>query len=307
MPEIPPLTTALLPNGGWDERVLVCRRGTLVDVFAVVTRRYVVLIDTLDTPEAARALLDGVRNYLDDGRDLLVVNTHADWDHCWGNQIFAGPDAPRPAPIIAQRRCRERLLAPAAAAGLAEARAAEPARFGGVHLQPPTITFDGELAIDGGDLTLVLLHTPGHTADHVAVWLPEANLLLAGDTAEQPFPSLDGPAGIPALRDSLRRLAALAPTTVLACHAPGRHGPALLTDNLAYLDRLEAAARAALAAGLPADPPPDADAAALIGLPAEAAAPGGLPPGQAAYYRATHQAACRAMLTWLTAPPRSSG
>jgi glyoxylase-like metal-dependent hydrolase (beta-lactamase superfamily II) len=289
---------ALVPNGGWDERVLVFRNESLVDVFAVVTQRYVVLVDTLATPAAAAAVLDYLRPRLA-SRRLLVVNTHADWDHCWGNAVFDGPAARWPAPIIGHRRCRERLASAAARAELAQAQARAPARFGAVRLVPPSLTFARTLTIDGGDLTLALLHTPGHQPDHLAVWLPEARLLLAGDTAEAPFPSVAGPAGVPALRASLRRLAALAPATLLACHAPGVTSPDLLAANAAYLDELERRGRAALARGLPADLPAGADPAALIGYPAEAAAAGTLPDGQADYYRRAHGDAIRAMLGWL--------
>ena len=291
----------LVPNGGWDERVLVLRRGALVDVFAVVTERYVVLIDTLDTPAAAEAALAHLRAPLASGRRLLVVNTHADWDHAWGNAAFAGPDAAWPAPIIGHRLCRERLRSAAARDELARMQAAEPARFGAVALVPPTIAFDGDLTIDGGDLTLELLPTPGHQPDHVAVWLPELRLLLPGDAAEDPFPSVADAAGLPALRASLARLAALEPATVLACHAPGRTDPGLLAANIAYFDALEAHCRAALARGLAPDPPEEADVGALIGYDLEAAAPGGLPAGQEDYYRASHDGAIRAMLAWLAA------
>src|SRR5262249_10917225 len=101
-------TVTLIPNQGWDSRILVCRCGTLVDTFVVVTERYVVLIDTLINGPTAAALLEIARPHLP-GRQLLAVNTHADWDHAWGNQLFAGPHAAHPAPIVASRRCAERL------------------------------------------------------------------------------------------------------------------------------------------------------------------------------------------------------
>jgi glyoxylase-like metal-dependent hydrolase (beta-lactamase superfamily II) len=288
----------LVPNGGWDERVAILRRGQLVDAFAVVAERYVVLIDTLDTPAAAEAALALLRPRLVGGRRLLIVDTHADWDHCWGNAAFDGAGAAWPAPIIGHRRCRERLRSAEAEAGLAEARAREPGRFDAVRLVPPSITFDHGLTIDGGDLTLELLHAPGHQPDHIAVWLPEIRLLLAGDAAEEPFPSADGPAGLPALRGTLRRLADLSPTVVLACHAPGRTDPGLLPRNLAYFDLVERRCQAALARGLPPTQPGD-DAAALVGLGAEEAAPDGLPAGQEAYYRDAHEQVVRATLAWL--------
>jgi glyoxylase-like metal-dependent hydrolase (beta-lactamase superfamily II) len=106
-------TVALVANQGWDARILVCRCGPLVDTFIVVTERYVVLIDTLINRRTAEALLEIAREHLP-GRQLLAVNTHADWDHAWGNHVFAGPSELLPAPIIASRRCAERLRSEAA-------------------------------------------------------------------------------------------------------------------------------------------------------------------------------------------------
>ncbi|HZJ49394.1 MAG TPA: MBL fold metallo-hydrolase [Actinomycetota bacterium] len=50
------------------------------------------------------------------------------------------------------------------------------------------MTFAGPFRIDGGDLRLDLVETPGHTEDHVSVWIPQLRLLLAGDAVEHPFP-----------------------------------------------------------------------------------------------------------------------
>src|SRR5215212_6777392 len=133
-------TVALVPNQGWDPRILVCRCGTLVDTFIVVSERYVVLIDTLINARTAEALLAIAREHLS-GRHLLIVNTHADWDHAWGNHVFAGPGALAHAPIIASRICAEGLRSEAAQRKLAEMRASEPGRFDGVVLAPADVLF----------------------------------------------------------------------------------------------------------------------------------------------------------------------
>ena len=83
-------TVMLVPNKGWDERILVCRCGDLVDTFIVVSSRYVVLVDTMINFFTAEALLAIARPMLA-SRELLVVNSHADWDHAWGNHVFATP------------------------------------------------------------------------------------------------------------------------------------------------------------------------------------------------------------------------
>jgi len=206
---------------------------------------------------------------------LLVINTHADYDHAWGNQIFIGPYVEQPAPILATRLCAQRFQSSDTLAALRERQAQEPTIFGEVVLTPPTLLFDDHFLIEGGDLTLLLFATPGHTPDHMAIYIPEIAMLLAADGAELPFPMARKVHGLPAMRQSLTQMAALHLRTALYCHAPVTIGPPLLRQNIAYFDTLEARCRAALAKGLPADPPPATDVAVSIDFPFDQAVPAG--------------------------------
>lgn len=291
-------TITLVPNGGWDPRVLVVRCGDLVDVFAIVTERSLVLVDTLVNAQTAQAMLSLLADQIGQ-RELLVVNTHSHYDHAWGNHYFSGPAAGVPAPIIGTRRCAELLRSPAAAAYLAKLRERDPQTFGEVALVPPDITFDESLTIDGGDLTLELLLTPGHAPDHLAIWIPEIRTLLPGDAAEAPFPFVESAATMPQLRASLAKMAALDPAVALYCHAPTDAGPELLRANIGYFDELERRCREALARGVPAAPPEGADLEALCGFPFAEAVPPGHTVTQPEFYRPGHSANLRAMLASL--------
>ena len=291
-----------IPNGGWDERVVIVRCAPTLDGFIVVTRRHVVLIDTLVSPETAGAMLEIARPWLRDGRAPLVVVTHADWDHCYGNQLFAGPDARLPAPLIATRDCGARFASGEVAAKLAELQAREPGRFDAVRLVAPTLLFDERLAIDGGDLTLECFRVPGHRADQLAIFIPEIATLLPGDAAEAPFPFVESAATLPQMRASLRRLADLGARTVLYSHAPETSGPGLLAANIGYFDRLEARCRAALASGVRGDTAATAATPldALVGFPlAEAVPPGTDLATLPEMYRAGHRDHAAMMLAWL--------
>lgn len=289
------------PNGGWDARLRIFRAGDEVDTCALVTERFVVLVDTMATPELAAAVLAAIRTNLT-GRQLIVVNTHADWDHCWGNATFATPTGSRPAPIIGHARAADRLRGATERAVLLEKQRAEP-RFASVRLVPPMITFTGELTIEGGDATLHLIPTPGHTPDHIAVWVPEMRTLLAGDAAEHPFPCVGQPETLPQLRQSLRQLEALRPTTVIPCHG-GTTDAGLLARNLAYFDTLERHARDAVStATLPPDWRTLEDLPAQLGLSYEQAVQfaGADPASISAVYRAFHLEAARAMVATVLA------
>lgn len=268
----------LVPNSGWDSRVLVYACGDLVQVFSIVTERYVIIVDSLLNEKTALALLDLARPHITDGRQLLVVNSHADWDHAWGNQVFAGPTASYPVPVIGSERCAERLRSQEDLAMLERMRSKEPERFAGVQLVPPTITFNDQLMIDGGDLSIHLFPTPGHQPDHISIFIPEIGMVLAGDAAEEPFPIVNTANDLHELRGSLARMAALQPQQALYCHAPVDSGPALLQRNQAYFDRLQQHCQAALANGLTLPLADDADVEALISFPLSAALPAGLDP-----------------------------
>lgn len=294
-------TVTVVPNGGWDERILICRCGALVDVFIVVTARYAIIVDTLIGPDTAAQLLAIARPYLDAGRTLLVIDTHADWDHCLGNQLFAGASAIFPAPIIASSACAARFAAGEVVARLARLRESEPERFAAVEPVAPSLLFDQRLRIDGGDLTLELFLAPGHTADHSAILLPEIGTLLVGDAAERPFPFAHSVESLPQLRATLDQLAALDARTILACHAPPEREPTLLRDNKAYFDELEARCRRALAAGTIDLSMSDVALAKRVGWHL-AEAIGGDPAmlSNPAMYQQGHQRHIRLMLEWLS-------
>lgn len=203
-----------------DADVTVCAAVVFGETVSAV-------VDTLIRPEDMMP----VREMLAErGRPILVVNTHADWDHTWGNAAF--PDTP----IIAHRLCRAVMLTEGQRT-LEEKRATEPKRFRGVTIVPPTITFSAFMDIDLGGLTLSIHHLPGHTADEAVVHIPEASVLLAGDAAEWPIPTTDdGP--LRSWADTLRQWALRGDVhTVVPSHGPVSDAQ-LLRDNAQYLDAL---------------------------------------------------------------------
>ncbi|GGD91026.1 hypothetical protein GCM10011390_07150 [Aureimonas endophytica] len=244
-----PISIDLVFPPGLDERITVLRAGDEVDAVFVRTERFGVLIDTLSTPSLCREALR--RLGVDPERQpLVVVNSHMDWDHFWGNAAIAGK-----APILAHAKAFRRFAAPETSATLRDKRGEEN-RFGEVELVSPTIGFDGAMVLHGGDLTLELLHTPGHTPDHVAVWIPELRTCLAVDAVEYPIPEVwsEAPEDLADLRASLDRLRRLDARFLLPAH--GRtHAPELVQRNIDYFDELAARVAAMPDTRLAADDP----------------------------------------------------
>jgi glyoxylase-like metal-dependent hydrolase (beta-lactamase superfamily II) len=273
----------------------------LVDSFAVITERSVVVVDTMVNLETAREIMNLLAPDLSAKRSLLVVNTHGDWDHTLGNGLFAGPDPQFPAPIIAHRLTPSRMRSAEAVAYVASLKAENPGEFDSAEIWPPTVLFEESLVIDGGDLTLHLFPTPGHQPDHISIWIPEIRYLLAGDAAEMPFPHVSDWKTLPELRSSLHRMQDFGAERVLYCHAADVTDPVLIWHNICYFDELERRCRQSLTSGtIPKDVEELEDPALAIGWPFEDALPplmalDDLPPPEG------HFQAIRAMLIWIQA------
>lgn len=237
------LALSLEPNGGWDERIHCAKCGDLVRAYAVVCQRFVLVYDTLLGPKSGGWLRQKALEWAD-GRPLLVVNSHADWDHYFGNMAF-------PEPILASRQCALRISSGVGAAELKKKQREHPACYGEVRLVTPTVALEGEALLDGGDLTFHLLPTRGHRPDHLALWIPEIATLFPGDCVEDPIPLVDEDSApeshtVHELVESLQTMAALAPEWVLANHAAPEPGTSRIEANLAYLRRLQTLAAEAL-------------------------------------------------------------
>jgi endoribonuclease LACTB2 len=85
--------------------------------------------------------------------------------------------------------------------------------------------------VEAGDVSLWVVHTPGHSPDHVCFFEPRSGVLFAGDlvlnggTVVIP-PSLGG--HLASYLRSLHRVLELQPRVILAGHGPVIHDPAAL-------------------------------------------------------------------------------
>jgi cyclase len=119
-----------------------------------------------------------------------VVNTHANGDHCYGNQLLGG------ATIIASERAAEEMseLPPQAMAALVE-QAPQLGKLGqfflhcfgsfefrGIEQKLPDETFSGQLTLQVGSREVHLLEVgPAHTRGDTVALLPADRVLYTGD------------------------------------------------------------------------------------------------------------------------------
>jgi len=150
------------------------------------------LVDTLfDLPLTAR-MLKTMRDAVPAARRIgKLVNTHANGDHTFGNQLVEGAE------IIACRECAEEYAEtpPTILANL-EAQWKDLGEGGaffhevmgsrfdwrGVVSTPPTTVFDDSMEITVGDKRLVLTHLgSAHTRGDILVQVPADRTLFTGD------------------------------------------------------------------------------------------------------------------------------
>ena len=149
------------------------------------------LVDTLFDLALTRRMLDAMAALTAPAPIATVVNTHANGDHCYGNQLVAGPGVEVVASGAASREMDE--VPPATMAmlqhGLPDGELATYLHhafgafsFDGIEVPPVTTTFDDELTLEV-DGRRVQLRTvgPAHTGGDVIAWLPEERVLFAGD------------------------------------------------------------------------------------------------------------------------------
>ena len=162
----------------------------------------VLVVDTRSTPAQAREIVADLRE-LTRNPVSIVVDTHWHFDHTFGNSVF------RPAVVWGHVRAADRLRRDGAATKLEVAQELPrlAADLAEVVIDPPEHTFDERATLQVGDRLVELsYHGRGHTDGDIAIVVPDAQVLFAGDLIEEGSPPsfgdsfpLDWPATLEAL------------------------------------------------------------------------------------------------------------
>jgi cyclase len=171
----------LQPDGGWGWS----NAGLVVD------GERTLLVDTLYDLALTEQMLQAMRRAVPAAARIdTLVNTHANGDHCYGNQLVDG------ARIVASERTAAEMpeLPPAAMAALLEQAPAMGQLgaffqecfgafdFKGIELALPDETFAGELTVNVGDRELMLIEVgPAHTRGDTLVHVVNERVLFSGD------------------------------------------------------------------------------------------------------------------------------
>lgn len=150
------------------------------------------LVDTLFTGSLTRDMLDTYRRAVPEAAEIdILVNTHANGDHTFGNSIIEG------ARIVASKACADEMeerTAPQFSAMMANWRdhgntgrflhetMGVTFDFSDIRHTPPTETFSGQTELTLGDRRIQLHEFgPAHTKGDLVVHLPDARTVFTGD------------------------------------------------------------------------------------------------------------------------------
>jgi glyoxylase-like metal-dependent hydrolase (beta-lactamase superfamily II) len=192
------------------------------NVYVIVGPKRVFVIDTFLGPDpmadvAARLREEGV-----DGKPFVAFNTHADYDHIWGNQVFQN------SLIVAHESALRRIRMQ----GEEGFKTYRDHMMGAVKLTPPNLVFRKKItfAEDGVEF----FYTPGHTGDSSSCFDSVDGVLLPGDNLEAPYPYVNL-LNLKEYVQSLEEYTRLDTKVIIAGHDPPQYDEALLEQNLSYI------------------------------------------------------------------------
>jgi glyoxylase-like metal-dependent hydrolase (beta-lactamase superfamily II) len=240
----------LQPDGGWGWS----NAGLIVDGDRSL------LVDTLFDLKLTREMLDAMRRATPAAQSIdTLVNTHANGDHCFGNELVSG------ARIVTSSASAKEMaeVGPARlaqlmrqATELGEAgdylrRIFGAFEFDGITLTLPTETFDGEttLVVGGKEVRLYEVG-PAHTQGDLLVHVPGDRAIFTGDILFIEGHPVIWAGPISNWIRACDRILAMDVETIVPGHGPltDKNGVRRLRDYLEYIAR---EARRRYDAGMP--------------------------------------------------------
>jgi len=167
----------LQPDGGWG----YSNAGLVVGDGASL------LVDTLFDLKLTAAMLNSMKQATETAPISTVVNTHANGDHCYGNQLVEGANI-----VASSATAREMTEVPPSMLAALNKAPGEVGvlfrsffgdfEFDGIDLSLPTQTFDKRLDLNVGGQEVQLIEVgPAHTAGDTIAYVPSTGSVFTGD------------------------------------------------------------------------------------------------------------------------------
>ena len=185
----------------------------------------VFVLDTFLGPDSMKMVKKAIDQQGCSGMPIAVFNSHADYDHVWGNCAF------KDSPIFGHELCRQRVVSESEDA----LRKHSDHQRGKVKILPPNVTFSHRISFPVENITMS--HTPGHTPDSSSCHDSVGGILFVGDNVESPAPyvnSLD----FDTYLDTLHGYLEMEWKYLLSGHDRLMRDERLILENLEYLESL---------------------------------------------------------------------
>ena len=227
----------LQPDGswGWNNAGLIGGDGASL------------LVDTLFDLRLTQEMLDGMGGITGTRPIQTLVNTHANGDHCFGNQLVE-------AEIVATEACFDEfgMDSPEMLAQLTTADLGDPVvnrfvreafgafDFSGIVATPPTRTFVDQLELAVGGRRIDLIEVgPAHTNGDLIAYVPDAKTVFSGDILFIYGTPIVWAGPIDNWIRACDRILALDVETIVPGHGPitDREGPKMVSDYLRFVQK----------------------------------------------------------------------
>ncbi|MFW9849907.1 MAG: MBL fold metallo-hydrolase [Candidatus Thorarchaeota archaeon] len=194
--------------------------------FLIFGENRVYVCDTFLGPKSMEKISNTIWERGADDKPIVVFNSHADWDHIWGNCYF------KDSMILAHEKCKIRIQEE----GPSDLEKNRMHIQGNVILTPPTVTFGTNYVFDDDEVEF--FYSPGHTIDSSSCYDHTEKILFVGDNVESDIPyvnSLDIDTYISTMQGYLNRV-----WEYMVCgHDPVQIDEKLLKKNIEYLQQLK--------------------------------------------------------------------
>jgi len=194
------------------------------NVASIVTEDNFFIIDSYLGEEP----MEMVKGYLEDSygeKDYVLINTHSDWDHVWGNSSFE-EDL-----IISHSKCYEDMLE-TGESYLDTYSSYQRAR---VRLVYPNLTFTDSLDFQASGIGL--RYTKGHSDDSISIIDFQDRIVYVGDNLERPYPHIQS-RDLDSYIKTLEYYLDLGIEKLVGGHT-GLEGLDLVGENLDYLRKIK--------------------------------------------------------------------
>lgn len=171
----------LVPDGSWGWS----NSGLITDGDSSL------LVDTLFDLKLTREMLEALHASIPASKQIdILVNTHADGDHTFGNQLVTGArilgtqgtvdDFARFDPAVLEKVCLN--AEQYGSAGVFMRECFRPFDFSGITLTPPTEIFSGTIEVMVGEKKVQLIEVgPAHSLGDALIYVPDDKVLYTGD------------------------------------------------------------------------------------------------------------------------------